>query len=150
MRKKFISSHTLNSTHNSAGFSLIELLVVLVILGMLASLVAPKITKYLGQAKTKTARVQIEELGVALDLYKLEVGNYPTTNQGLIALTIQPDNINDWNGPYLKKLRIPKDPWNMNYIYHSPGNHGDYDLLSYGADMKPEGEKDNSDISSWE
>lgn len=132
------------------GFSLIELLVVLAIVAMLGAVVGPQVMKHLGGAKTKTTKLQIEDLGVALDLYYLEVGNYPSTQEGLNALIKKPANIDSWNGPYLKKAKIPKDSWNNDYRYKSPGDHGDYDLFSYGADNIPGGQKDDADIVSWE
>lgn len=132
------------------GFSLIELLVVLVILGLLAGLVGPRVMKYVGDSKTKTARLQIEDLGAALDLYNLEIGRYPTTSEGLVSLVEQPSDTENWNGPYLKKRKLPKDPWNRDYIYHSPGENGEYDLVSLGADNAIGGEGENQDIVSWE
>lgn len=135
---------------NNKGFSLIELLVVLVILGLLASVVAPQIMKHLGKAKSDSARLQIEDLGAALDLYSLEIGNYPTTEQGLNALIEEPEDVLNWNGPYLKKKKIPHDPWNRAYQYISPGVHGAYDLFSLGKDNNTGGVKENKDILSWE
>jgi general secretion pathway protein G len=132
-----------------AGFTLIELLVVLVILGLLASIVAPNVMSRLGGAKVKTARVQIEDLGAALDLYMLETGALPGTDDGLAALVQKPSNAERWNGPYLKKANVPKDPWGNEYHYQSPGEHGPYDLYSLGADNAPGGEDDNADIGSW-
>lgn len=132
-----------------SGFSLIELLVVLAILGLLAGLVGPQVMKYVGGSKQKTARLQIEELGSALDLYHLEVGRYPTTDEGLQALVAKPASANGWNGPYLKK-NLPKDPWGFDYRYRNPGQHGPYDLYSLGADNIEGGEKENQDIVSWE
>ena len=132
------------------GFSLIELLVVLVILGLLAGLVGPRVMKYVGESKTKTARLQIEDIGAALDLYSLETGSYPTTEQGLLALVQQPSDVEVWNGPYMKKKKIPTDPWNREYQYQSPGENGAYDLFSLGADNTAGGEGENADILSWE
>jgi general secretion pathway protein G len=134
----------------ACGFTLIELLVVLVILGLLAGLVAPRVIHYLGRAKSDTARLQIDNLEGALDMYHLEVGQYPTTDQGLDALVNQPSGVTAWNGPYLKKKQIPKDPWGYDYIYRSPGEHGPYDLYSLGADHAEGGEGENKDILSWE
>lgn len=133
-----------------AGFTLIELLVVLVILGLLASVAGPKVMGYLGGAKSDTARLQIEEFGTTLDLFKLETGRYPTTQEGLNALVQQPPGLAGWNGPYLKKKTLPKDPWGQDYRYVSPGQHGAFDISSLGADGKEGGEGENKDILSWE
>ena len=133
----------------SKGFTLIELLVVLVILGLLAGLVGPRVLSYLGGAKSDTARLQIAEFGAGLDLFYLEIGRYPTTDEGLIALIQKPTDLSNWNGPYLKKKMIPQDPWGNDYIYQSPGENGPYDLLSYGMDGTEGGEGDNKDIVSW-
>lgn len=132
------------------GFTLIELLVVLVILGLLASLVGPRVINYLGGAKSDAARLQIEEFGAALDLYKLETGRYPNTQEGLQALVQQPPGVTGWNGPYLKKKTLPKDPWGNDYRYASPSPHGPYEIRSLGADGKEGGDGDNKDINSWE
>lgn len=132
------------------GFTLLEILVVLVILGLLASLVGPQVFKQLEGSKSKTAMLQIQELSAALDLYRLEVGSYPTTSEGLIALIEAPSGTKNWNGPYLKKKVIRDDPWGMAYQYKSPGDHGDFDLYSYGADKKEGGDGDARDVLSWE
>ena len=132
------------------GFSLIELLVVLVILSFLGGIVGPRLLKHIGQAKLDTAALQIEDLSAALDVYMLENGQYPTTDQGLDALVEAPDDSNAWNGPYLRKNKVPADPWDNDYQYKSPGEYGDYDLLSYGADNAPGGDKDASDVTNWE
>jgi general secretion pathway protein G len=139
----------LTLTNGQRGFTLIELLVVLVILGLLAGLVGPQVLRYLGSAKSDTAMLQIEELGAGLDLYHLEVGRYPTTDEGLMALVEQPTGARKWNGPYLKKKRIPADPWGNEYHYRSPGEQGMYDLYSFGNDNMEDGEGDNADIVSW-
>jgi general secretion pathway protein G len=131
------------------GFTLIELLVVLVILGLLAGLVGPRVLRYLGSAKSDTARLQIEEFGAGLDLFHLEVGRYPTTEEGLIALVEEPPGVNAWNGPYLKKKQVPQDPWGNDYHYRSPGENGLYDLYSLGSDNLQGGEGDNQDVVSW-
>ncbi len=131
------------------GFTLIELLIVIVILGMLAALVGPRLMGKLGKSKRQIAKMQIEMLGEALDQFKLDVGRYPTTEEGLKALIENP-GVEGWDGPYLKKKKIPKDPWGRDYIYRCPGEHGEYDLFSYGADGKPGGEGENADITSWE
>ncbi len=134
---------TPNAKHS--GFTLIELLVVLAILALLAGLVGPKVMDALGSSKTKTAKVQIEDLGAALDMYRLDVGHYPDKLQALV----EPSGDN-WNGPYLKKKKVPKDPWGRDFVYRFPGQHGDYDLISYGADGQPGGEGENRDITNWE
>ena len=131
------------------GFTLIELLVVMVIIGLLAALVAPRFVRQEEKAKMKAARAQIELLGTALDTFRLDVGRYPTTQEGLEALRQQPGGLPKWDGPYLKK-GVPLDPWGKPYSYESPGRHGPYDLLSYGADGAQGGEGDNRDITSWE
>lgn len=132
------------------GFTLVELLVVLAILGLLAGLVGPQVMKFLGGSKTKTAALQLHDLGATLDLYRLEIGNYPSTDQGLEALVKQPGNAPNWNGPYLKKNDVPKDPWGREYNYRSPGQHGAFDIWSLGADNRDGGEGEDKDVVSWE
>lgn len=132
------------------GFTLIELLVVLVILGLLMSVVGPRVMKYVGGAKGDTARMQVQELASALDMYHLEVGRYPSNDVGLRALVERPSGVDRWNGPYLRKSSIPKDPWGNDYIYRAPGQHGPFDLYSNGADGQPGGEGEDADIVSWE
>jgi len=132
------------------GFTLIELLVVLVILGLLASLVGPRVIKHLGESKSKTAMLQIEELSSALDVYRLEVGGYPSNDQGLMALVENPGSVDQWNGPYLRKKTIRNDPWGNDYHYNFPGDHGDFDLFSLGADNVEGGEGEDRDILGWE
>jgi general secretion pathway protein G len=131
------------------GFTLIELLVVLVIIGLLAGIAAPQVIKYLGSAKTDTAKVQIERLSGILDLYRLEVGSYPSEDIGLSALVEQPADVPNWNGPYLKKSDALIDPWGNPYAYRYPGEHGEYDLYSLGADGQAGGDGENQDLSSW-
>jgi general secretion pathway protein G len=137
-------------SRGSKGFTLIELLVVLVILGLLASIVGPQVMKNVGASKTKTARLQIEEYGAALDMYQLEVGRYPSSEDGLGALVNEPSSVVGWNGPYLRKKVIRKDPWGFEYGYKSPGESGSFDLYSYGADNAEGGEGENQDVYSWE
>ena len=139
----------LTRTNKQRGFTLIELLVVLVILGLLAGLVGPQVLRYTGSAKSDTAKLQIEELGAGLDLYHLEIGRYPTTDEGLKALVEQPTGLNKWNGPYLKKKNIPTDPWGNDYHYKYPGEQGVYDLYSLGNDNMDGGEGNDADIVSW-
>ncbi|UVJ46108.1 type II secretion system major pseudopilin GspG [Pseudomonas sp. LS1212] len=131
------------------GFTLLELLVVLVVLGLLAGLVAPKYFNQLGKSEAKVARAQIEGLSKALDLYRLEVGHYPTSEQGLQALTAAPTDETRWAGPYLQK-NVPQDPWGRNYVYRAPGENGEFDLLSMGKDGQPGGEGENAEITSWQ
>jgi len=131
------------------GFTLIELIVVMIILGLLAALVAPRMFGRVGEAKQKAAKAQIELFGTALDSFRLDVGRYPTTSEGLEALIKPPPDAEGWNGPYLKKQEIPLDPWKHPYQYRSPGEHGDYDLFSYGADNAEGGEGEDADIVSW-
>ena len=133
-----------------AGFSLIELLVVIIILGLIAGLVGPRLFGRVGQSKQATAKAQIELFGAALDQYRLDVGAYPAAGAGLQAL-VQSPNVANWNGPYLKKNAVPLDPWGKPYQYKCcPGDHGDYDIWTYGADAAPGGEGENADITSWE
>ncbi|HXG52202.1 MAG TPA: type II secretion system major pseudopilin GspG [candidate division Zixibacteria bacterium] len=131
------------------GFTLVELIVVVIIIGLLAGLVLPQFIRQEEKAKLKAARAQIELLGTALDTFRLDVGRYPTTQEGLQALRQKPPGVDRWDGPYLKK-ELPVDPWGNPYIYKSPGDHGPYDIISYGADKAPGGEGDNRDINSWE
>jgi general secretion pathway protein G len=135
-------------TRREAGFTLLELLVVLAILALLIGMVAPAVLKQLGGAKHKIAQQSIERLGGILDLYKLDVGSYPTTEQGLQALITKPDGVDGWNGPYLKDGNIPIDPWNRPFIYRNPSSRPghDYDLFSLGADGQEGGTGDNEDI----
>jgi len=134
---------------NEAGFTLIELLVVIIVLGLLVGLVGPRLFGRVGQSKQAAARAQIELLGAALDQYRLDIGVYPNTSQGLDSLQRNP-NAPNWNGPYLKKA-VPKDPWGNQYKYRCcPGQNGEYDLWSEGADGAPGGEGENADVVSWE
>ena len=135
--------------NNQDGFTLIELLVVLVILGLLAGLVGPQVLRYTGSAKSDTAKLQIEELGAGLDLFHLEVGRYPTTDEGLKALVEQPAGVSTWRGPYLKKKTIPADPWGNDYHYRSPGEQNVYDLYSLGNDNMEGGDGNDADVVSW-
>ena len=139
---------------NSRGFTLIEIMVVIIILGILAVYIGPKIMGRPGQAKQVKAQVDISALETALKLYKLDNGGYPATEQGLIALVEKPETGNvpkKWKeGGYLEKGKVPKDPWGNDFVYLSPGVHGDYDIISYGADGVPGGEGEDKDINSWE
>ncbi len=133
---------------DNKGFTLIELLVVMVIVGLLAALVAPKLFPKLGKGKQAAAKAQIELLGQALDQFRLDVGRYPATQEGLSALVTNP-GVPNWEGPYLKKA-LPNDPWGRSYVYQCPGSHGEYDLYSLGRDGSPGGEGEDADIMSWQ
>jgi len=140
-------------THNarravSKGFTLLELLVVMVIIGLLAGLVAPRYFAQVGKSQTKVAKAQIDSLEKALDQYRLDVGHYPSTEEGLQALVAAPSGETNWAGPYLRK-GIPADPWGRAYVYNQPGSHGDYDLLSYGKDGREGGTAEDADIVNW-
>jgi general secretion pathway protein G len=132
-----------------AGFTLIELLVVLVILGLLAALAGPRVISYLGGAKADTARLQVENFKSALDLYRLDTGVYPTTQQGLGALVKNPGNAPGWKGPYVDSPAVPMDPWGNAYLYRAPGEHGAYDLYTLGSDKAPGGSGEAADVTSW-
>jgi general secretion pathway protein G len=130
------------------GFTLIEIMIVVIIIGLLAALVGPRLFGKLAMAKQKSAKAQIELFGTAFDTFRLDTGRYPTTEEGLKALREKPSGAENWNGPYLPK-EIPLDPWGKPYIYKSPGEHYDYDLISYGLDGVEGGEGENQDIVSW-
>jgi len=143
-----ITSRPVPRTCRSRGFTLLELLVVIVIIGMLAGLVAPRYFDQVSKSNAKIAKAQIDSLEKALDAYRLDVGSYPTTEQGLEALNTRPQNLEKWAGPYLKKA-VPPDPWGASYIYKSPGDHGEYDLMSLGKDGQPGGTGEAADVTSW-
>ncbi len=132
-----------------AGFTLVELLVVLIILGLIAAFAAPRVIKFVGGAKTDSAQIQIERLSGVLDLYRLQVGRYPSDEESLNALMEQPADAPNWDGPYLKKADSLIDPWGQPYLYRFPGEHGDYDLYTLGADGQEDGEGENQDLTSW-
>lgn len=130
------------------GFTLLELLVVMVIIGLLAAYVGPKYFSQVGKSEIKMAQAQIDALEKALHQYRLDVGNYPATEQGLAALVTRPSNEARWQGPYLSKLP-PADPWGRPYAYKYPGERSEFDLLSYGKDGQPGGEGEAADITNW-
>jgi len=131
------------------GFTLLELLVVLAILGLFAIIATPRVLQYLSGAKSKTAAIQVQQLSGALDLYRLGVGRYPTQSEGMMALVQRPDGVDGWNGPYVQKKEMLVDPWGAPFQYRIPGQHGPYDLFSLGADKQEGGEDENKDIVSW-
>jgi general secretion pathway protein G len=133
---------------SQGGFTLLELLVVVAIIGLLASYVGPKYFQQIGKSEIKTARAQMDAFDKALDAYRLDVGHFPTSEAGLAALVTRPANEPKWAGPYLKKA-VPPDPWGNSYVYRQPGEHGDFDLLSYGKDGRPGGTAENEDIGNW-
>lgn len=131
------------------GFTLVEMLVVITIIALIMSLVGPRVLNYLSESKVKAAKIQIESLSTALDLYFLDTGQYPNTSDGLTALVQRPGSAGFWNGPYLKGNVVPNDPWGHPYLYRSPGEHGPYDIVSYGADGQEGGIGVAADITSW-
>jgi general secretion pathway protein G len=132
----------------SAAFTLLELLVVMVILGLLAAYVAPRYFGQVGKSEIRVTKAQIESFAKALDQYRLDLGRYPTTEEGLAVLRVNPGNNPKWTGPYLQK-DVPTDPWGNPYVYRSPGEHGEFDLISYGKDGRPGGSGEAQDITSW-
>jgi general secretion pathway protein G len=134
---------------SAEGYTLLELLVVLAIIALLVGFVAPKMMGYLGRAKSDAAKVQLHNVSTAIELYRLDTGAYPTEAEGLRALLERPGAVEHWNGPYLTRADGILDPWGQPFIYKQPGQHGDYDLMSYGADRKPGGEGDDADATSW-
>lgn len=142
--------HVLNSVqpHTFSGFTLLELLVVIVIIGLLAGYVAPRYFSQVGKSEIQVTRAQIDALEKALDQYRLDTRRYPSTEQGLQALVVKPTSEAGWNGPYLKKA-VPNDPWGRPYIYRNPGQKGDFDLVSYGRDGQPGGTGEDADIANY-
>jgi general secretion pathway protein G len=131
------------------GFTLVEMLVVISIIGLIMALVGPRVLNYLSESKTKTAKIQIESFSSSLDLFFLDLGRFPTSSEGLTALMQRPGSFASWNGPYLKGTVVPLDPWGHPYVYRAPGQHGAYDIVSYGADGQEGGTGAASDITSW-
>ncbi len=150
MKKSGRNKISYQRTNLNSGFTLIELLIVMVIIGLLAAFIVPKLTRKVGKAKQTTAKAQIEFISTAIDIYRLDTGKYPSMDTGLQSLNTKPGDVQNWDGPYMKKNKIPKDPWGADYIYKHPGTHGDYDIVSYGADGSEGGSDDNKDLVSWE
>ncbi len=138
----------INKINLEKGFTLLELLVVMVIIGLLAGYVGPKYFSQIGKSEVKAARAQLDSLGKSLDQYRLDTGHYPSNEQGLAALDARPANEPKWEGPYLRKS-VPVDPWGKPYVYKQPGEHSEYDLLSYGKDGQPGGNAESADITNW-
>jgi general secretion pathway protein G len=137
------------SARSEAGFTLVEMLVVITIIGLIMALVGPRVLNYLAESKVKTAKIQIQSIASALDLYYLDAGRYPSSAEGLAAL-VQPTGGNsNWNGPYLKGGLVPLDPWGRPYVYRSPGEHGAYDVVSHGSSGQEGGTGAAAEITSW-
>ncbi|MBU6463128.1 MAG: type II secretion system major pseudopilin GspG [Bradyrhizobium sp.] len=130
-----------------AGFTLVEMLVVITIIGLIMGLIGPRVLNYLSESKVKAARIQLESFASALDLYYLDAGRYPSTSEGLDALVKRTPGVSAWNGPYLRGGNVPNDPWSHAYLYRSPGEHGPYDIMSYGSDGQEGGSGTAADIS---
>jgi general secretion pathway protein G len=136
----------LPAARHARGFTLLELVMVLVIIGVILAMVGPRVFNSLGRASSERAKVTIEQIGGALELYKLDTGRYPSSSEGLASLVAAPSGVANWNGPYVKDAKILKDPWSRDFIYRSPAEKGGYDLISLGADGKEGGDGENKDI----
>jgi general secretion pathway protein G len=141
-------SHSRAKRSSERGFTLVEILVVITIIGLIMALVGPRVLHYLTESKAKAAKIQIESLGSALDLFYLDVGRYPSSSEGLPSLTQRPGNLTGWNGPYLRGAVVPSDPWGRPYVYRSPGQQGTYDIISYGADGQEGGTGTAADVTN--
>jgi general secretion pathway protein G len=139
----------LRRRRDDGGFTLLEMLVVLAIMGLLAAIIAPQVLKYLGTSRTQTAKVQIQNVVAALELYRLDVGHYPTQEEGLNAVIIAPPAAAGWNGPYLQRPSALVDPWGQTYLYRNPGKHGEIDVYSLGSDKAEGGTGEAADVGNW-
>jgi general secretion pathway protein G len=137
------------SRHSEQGFSLVEILVVITIIALIMALVGPRVLNHLSESKAKAAKIQIQSLATALDLFFLDTGQYPSNSEGLSALVQRPGSLAAWNGPYLKGNLVPNDPWGRPYMYRSPGQNGPYDIVSFGSDGQEGGSGVAADITSW-
>jgi general secretion pathway protein G len=146
-RKEGPAQDRLVSDSGQQGFTLVEMLVVITIIGLIMGLIGPRVLNYLSESKVKTAKIQLQSFASALDLFYLDAGRFPSTSEGLTALVRQTPGVAAWNGPYLKGGNVPKDPWNNGYVYRSPGEHGPYDIISYGSDGQEGGSGVAADIS---
>jgi general secretion pathway protein G len=135
------------SDDGERGFTLVEMLVVITIIGLIMGLIGPRVLNYLSESKVKAAKIQLQSFGSALDLFYLDAGRFPSTAEGLTALVKQTPGVSAWNGPYLRGGSVPNDPWNHGYLYRSPGEHGPYDIISYGSDGQEGGSGVAADIS---
>jgi general secretion pathway protein G len=133
--------------HGEQGFTLVEMLVVITIIGLIMGLIGPRVLNYLGESKVKAAKIQMQSFASALDLFNLDTGRYPSTSEGLAALVRRTPGVAAWNGPYLRGGNVPNDPWNHPYIYHAPGAHSAYDIMSLGSDGQEGGSGTAADIS---
>ena len=139
----------LRRRRDDGGFTLLEMLVVLAIMGLLAAIIAPQVLKYLGTSRTQTAKVQIQNVVAALELYRLDVGHYPTQEEGLNAVITAPPTAAGWNGPYLQRPSALNDPWGQPYLYRNPGKHGEIDVYSLGSDKQEGGTGEAADVGNW-
>jgi general secretion pathway protein G len=146
---KMRGGHRRRRRGGEEGFTLVEILVVITIIGMIVALVGPRVLNYLGESKVKTAKIQIQSFSSALDLFYLDAGRYPSSSEGLTALVQASGGLGGWNGPYLKGGAVPADPWGKPYLYRSPGEHGAYDVISLGSDGREGGNGTAADITSW-
>ena len=149
LRTRWRASGRARRRRSERGYTLVEILVVITIIGLIMALVGPRVLNYLTESKVKTARIQIQSFASALDLFYLDAGRYPTSAEGLTVLVRPPTGITAWNGPYLKGGIVPTDPWGKPYVYRSPGEHGAYDLVSLGSDGQEGGTGTAADITSW-
>lgn len=149
IRANVLQHRRRHSLEREGGFTLVEILVVITIIGMIMALVGPRVLNYLGESKVKTAKIQIQSFASAIDLFYLDAGRYPSSSEGLSALVQPASGVAAWNGPYLKGGSVPNDPWGHPYLYRSPSEHGAYEIVSYGADGQEGGTGTAADLASW-